>query len=61
MYSILKKIKLITKSDIKSGTIIGIFLFGGFATRTVGLQYTISRKQRFLTATYVVIPFCMDY
>lgn len=53
-----KKIKIITKKDIKAGFIVGIFLFGGFATQTVGLQYTTPGKQAFLTATYVVIvPF----
>ncbi|MCY6484696.1 DMT family transporter [Clostridium aestuarii] len=53
-----KKIRLVTKKDIKSGTVIGIFLFGGYATQTIGLQYTTAAKQGFLTATYVVIvPF----
>ncbi|MCY6370802.1 DMT family transporter [Clostridium ganghwense] len=53
-----KKIRLITKNDIKAGSVVGIFLFGGFATQTVGLQYTTPGKQAFITATYVVIvPF----
>ncbi|MCX7885368.1 MAG: DMT family transporter [Caloramator sp.] len=53
-----KRIKNITKKDIKSGFIIGIFLFLGFATQTIGLQYTTVGKQSFLTGTYVVIvPF----
>lgn len=53
-----KKIKVITKKDIKAGVVVGMFLFGGFATQTVGLQYTTPGKQAFLTATYVVIvPF----
>lgn len=53
-----KKIKVITKKDIKAGVVVGLFLFGGFATQTVGLQYTTPGKQAFLTATYVVIvPF----
>lgn len=53
-----KKLKKITKKDIKAGFVVGIFLFGGFATQTIGLQYTTPGKQAFLTATYVVIvPF----
>lgn len=47
-----------SKKDIKSGIIIGIFLFGGFAFQTVGLQYTEAGRQAFLTTTYVVmVPF----
>jgi drug/metabolite transporter (DMT)-like permease len=53
-----KKIKTINLKDLKSGGIIGIFLFLGFATQTVGLQYTTASKQAFLTGTNVVIvPF----
>jgi drug/metabolite transporter (DMT)-like permease len=53
-----KKIRHITYHDIKSGLIIGIFLFLGFVTQTLGLQYTTAGKLAFLTCTYVVIvPF----
>lgn len=53
-----KKMKNITKEDIKAGFIIGVYLFLGFATQTVGLQYTTAGKQSFLTGTYVVlVPF----
>lgn len=53
-----KKFKKIRKKDIKSGTIIGFFLFVAFATQTVGLLYTTASKQAFLTATNVVmVPF----
>lgn len=46
------------KKDITSGIIIGIFLFGGFAFQTVGLQYMEAGKQAFITATNVVmVPF----
>ncbi|NLW22509.1 MAG: DMT family transporter [Tissierellia bacterium] len=51
----LKKAKL---RDWKAGFLIGIFLFGGFATQTVGLNYTTAGKQAFITATNVVmVPF----
>lgn len=53
-----KRLKTVSKKDIKSGIIIGIFLFLGFATQTVGLQYTEVGKQAFITATNVVmVPF----
>lgn len=53
-----KTIKKITKKDILYGSIVGVFLFTGFATQTIGLQYTTVGKQAFLTAVYVVIiPF----
>ena len=53
-----KKIKEFNRSDLKAGLIIGVFLFLGFATQTIGLQYTLAGKQAFLTGTNVVIvPF----
>ncbi|WP_313758250.1 DMT family transporter [Tissierella sp.] len=53
-----KKIKNASIKDIKAGIIIGLFLFTGFATQTVGLQYTEAGKQAFITATNVVmVPF----
>ncbi len=53
-----KKLKTITKKELKAGIIIGLFLFFGFATQTVGLKYTTAGKQGFITATNVVmVPF----
>ena len=53
-----KRIKNANIKDIKSGILVGIFLFGGFATQTVGLNYTSAGKQAFITATNVVmVPF----
>lgn len=53
-----KKIKKASMKDIKAGVIVGLFLFGGFAPQTVGLQYTDAGKQAFITATNVVmVPF----
>jgi len=53
-----KKLKNASKQDIKAGIIIGLFLFAGFATQTVGLQYTEAGKQAFITSTNVVmVPF----
>lgn len=53
-----RKIRKASIKDIKAGVIIGLFLFAGFATQTVGLQYTEAGKQAFITATNVVmVPF----
>jgi drug/metabolite transporter (DMT)-like permease len=53
-----KNLIKISKKDLKSGLIIGVFLFLGYATQTIGLQYTTAGKQAFLTGTNVVIvPF----
>jgi drug/metabolite transporter (DMT)-like permease len=56
----IKRMKNINKKDLVSGLIVGVFLFLGFATQTIGLQYTTAGKQAFLTGVYVVIvPFLM--
>ncbi len=53
-----KKLKTISKKELKAGILIGLFLFFGFATQTVGLKYTTAGKQGFITATNVVmVPF----
>jgi drug/metabolite transporter (DMT)-like permease len=53
-----KKVKLITKNELKYGTIVGLLLFLGFAAQTIGMQYTTAGKNAFLTGTNVVIvPF----
>lgn len=53
-----KRFKKVTFDEFKAGTVIGIFLFLGFATQTVGLNYTTVGKQAFITATNVVmVPF----
>lgn len=53
-----KKLKMIKKSTIIKGSIIGFFLYLAFALQTVGLQYTTPSKNAFLTAVNVVIvPF----
>ncbi|MEH7418422.1 DMT family transporter [Neobacillus drentensis] len=57
-----KKLKMIKKSTIIKGSIIGIFLYLAFALQTVGLQYTTPSKNAFLTAVNVVIvPFIVFF
>ena len=48
----------ITKKEIKAGIITGIFLYAAFATQTIGIQYTTSAKNAFLTGTNVIfVPY----
>ncbi len=52
---IFKNIKWI---DLKYGLILGIFVYIGFITQTIGLVITTAQKSAFITGTYVVIlPF----
>lgn len=54
----MKKFKTITINDIKGSIVVGLFLYGGFATQTIGIQYTSAGKSAFLTGTNVVmVPF----
>lgn len=54
----IKKLKAIPKDAIVKGTILGVFLFLGFMTQTVGLKYTTASKSAFITGLVVVFtPF----
>lgn len=50
-----RRIISITREDVHAGIVVGFFLFLGYATQTLGLNYTTPGKQAFLTSTYVVI------
>ena len=53
-----KKLKLIDKSYIKGGAIMGLILSCSYIVQTYGLVYTTPGKNAFLTATYcVMVPF----
>jgi len=43
----------ITRSELISGAIIGLFLFAGYSLQTTGLQYTTVSKAGFITGLYV--------
>lgn len=54
----LKLRKEFTKEAIIAGLILGLLLFGEFATQTFGLKYTSATKSGFLTGSAVIIvPF----
>lgn len=50
-----KKLRLISKSVMWKGAILGSILFIAFALQTIGLEYTTTSKNAFLTAVNVII------
>lgn len=53
-----KKLKKTTKSDVKAGFIMGVFLAAGYVFQTIGLKGTTTGNSAFLTGTNVVmVPF----
>lgn len=40
---------------VRAGLVAGLLMFGGYATQTVGLQYTSPSSSAFITGLYVVI------
>lgn len=47
-------IKRLSKSDLRHGSILGLFLFLAFAFQTYGLMFTTASRNAFLTAANVV-------
>lgn len=46
------------RQELMAGCFIGLFMFLGFFTQTIGLQYTTPGKSGFITGIYIVIvPF----
>ncbi len=43
-----------SKETIKDGLILGVIYFLGFASQTIGLQYTTATKSAFITGTFVL-------
>lgn len=48
-------LKKMDKKTFIAGSVLGIFYFLGFATQTVGLNFTTATKSGFITGTFVVI------
>ena len=55
LFSYRQQVKLVHKSMISAGVIMGFWLFGGYALQTFGLLYTTSSKAGFLTGLSVVL------
>ncbi len=50
--------KQFTREVVRAGLVIGLLLFAGFATQTIGLKFTSATKSGFLTGSAVVmVPF----
>ena len=48
----------VNRTEFKNGLILGIFLFVGFFTQTIGLKYTTASKSAFITGINIVLlPF----
>lgn len=53
-----RQLRRLTKEELRGGIAIGLFIFGGFVTQTIGLLYTTPGKSGFITSIYVVlVPF----
>lgn len=58
-YNQVRKIRF---SDFRYGIVLGIFLFLGFITQTIGLKFTTASKSAFVTgANIVLIPFAQYF
>jgi len=57
-----KHFSSLDKHTLKAGTILGLFMFLGYAFQTFGLTYTYSSTVAFITGLNVVIvPFCVFF
>lgn len=57
-----KIFRQITWRDLKYGLILGLFIYIGFITQTIGLAETTAQKSAFITGIYVVIlPFAQYF
>jgi drug/metabolite transporter (DMT)-like permease len=53
-----RQLRKLSKEELKGGLIIGLCVFMGFVTQTIGLLYTTPGKSGFITSIYVVlVPF----
>ncbi|OGU55877.1 MAG: hypothetical protein A2V66_18110 [Ignavibacteria bacterium RBG_13_36_8] len=52
---LIKMKKVFSADSIKAGIFLGVILFLGFATQTVGLKYTSATKSGFITGSLVVM------
>ncbi len=58
----LRKVKFLDKKTLKAGLVLGVLMFGGFVTQTIGLNHTTATKSGFITGSVVVmIPFLQFY
>ncbi|MDR3609010.1 MAG: DMT family transporter [Ignavibacteriaceae bacterium] len=51
---VFRKMKKLDLRSVKEGIILGLLYFGGFASQTIGLNYTTATKSAFITGTFVI-------
>lgn len=51
----IKKFKVLNIDTLKTGFILGVFLFIAYVLQTVGIKYTTAGKNAFLTTIYVIV------
>lgn len=55
-----RRLRALHPRMLGAGIVIGLFLFGGYALQTIGLQYTSASKAGFITGLSVVIVPCLS-
>lgn len=55
LYLLLKKINPFKYDILKEGAILGLILFIGLGTQTIGLKYTTATNSAFITGLYIVL------
>ncbi len=50
-----RRLRALPRSALKRGSVLGFFLFTGFALQTVGIQYTSASKSAFFTGMLTVL------
>lgn len=50
-----KHLRRLTRAELVGGSLIGLFLFGGYTFQTLALQYTTTSKVGFITGLNVVL------
>jgi len=56
-----KEVATTSRDALKAGFLIGLFVFIGYITQTVGLKYTDASKSGFITGLYVVVTPVLAY
>ena len=51
---VFSRLKKLDRESIRQGLILGFLYFGGFASQTLGLNYTSATKSAFITGTFVI-------
>lgn len=53
-----KRVRMVKKTDLMCGGLLGVFLFVSYLLQTYGLKYTTASKNAFITTLYVIlVPF----